>query len=63
MPPWYNEEKKKWKKGEIMGTLGLYGILSIVLGAIGIIVMLKGKRPTYPSSTESGHHQPQILGS
>ncbi|MDT7042531.1 hypothetical protein [Candidatus Nitronereus thalassa] len=46
-----------------MGTIEMYGILSIVLGVIGMIVMLKGKRPTYPSSKELAHNQPQILGS
>lgn len=28
----------------------LFGIPSIILGIIGMIVMLKGKRPQYPSS-------------
>lgn len=31
----------------------LFGILSILIGMIGFIVMLKGKRPEYPSSTDS----------
>ncbi len=30
----------------------LFGILSIILGIIGMIVMLKGKRPQDPSSTD-----------
>ncbi len=32
--------------------MGLFGILSIILGIIGLIVMLKGKRPQYPSSND-----------
>lgn len=30
----------------------LFGILSIIIGIIGMIVMLKGKRPEYYSSSD-----------
>ncbi len=30
----------------------LFGILSIIIGIIGMIVMLKGKRPEYHSSSD-----------
>lgn len=31
-------------------VMELFGILSIIIGIIGMIVMLKGKRPEYHSS-------------
>ena len=33
-------------------VMELFGILSIILGIIGMIVMLKGKRPQDPSSDD-----------
>lgn len=46
-----------------MGTLGLYGILSMVLGMLGMIVMLKGKRPTYLSEPDLVIGESKIVGS
>ena len=35
-----------------MEALEMLGALAVILGITGMWVMLKGKRPTYPSSTE-----------
>lgn len=31
----------------------LLGVLAIIVGIIGMIVMLKGRKPHYPSATDS----------
>ena len=35
-----------------MEALGWLGLLAVILGIIGMVVMLKGKRPNYPSAAE-----------
>ena len=44
-------------KEEAMENLELFGILSFIVGIIGMIVMLKGKPPEYPSSTDPANNK------
>ena len=40
-------------KETIMESLEIFGVLLVILGAIGMAVMLKGRRPSHRSSRPS----------
>jgi len=40
-----------------MESLELLGIVLVMVGIIGLIVMLKGRRPNYPSTTERANNK------
>ena len=42
-----------------MEGLGMFGVLLVILGVIGMIVMFRGRRPRYTSGTETARKKNQ----